>query len=205
MEAKERARRLYCLVVMFFIVSLIGWLLETVNFIVIGSPMDRGYLTLPLCTVYGCALLAVYFAVGTPTKGRLRPLFERCRALSPAARVFARIGLILLYFVIVTVLSSAVEFITGLIFEKGFGVTLWSYSGYHFNIMGYVCLSFSLLWGVLITVGMGTVWPLLMKLVERMSYRTVKRLSIVLLVLLGGDFIFSTSYLFTTGKRFRLF
>ena len=44
--------------------------------------------------------------------------------LSPAARVFARIGLILLYFVIVTVLSSAVEFITGLIFEKGFGVTL---------------------------------------------------------------------------------
>ena len=71
--------------------------------------------------------------------------------------------------------------------------------------MGYVCLSFSLLWGVLITVGMGTVWPLLMKLVERMSYRTVKRLSIVLLVLLGGDFIFSTSYLFTTGKRFRLF
>ena len=82
MEAKERARRLYCLVVMFFIVSLIGWLLETVNFIVIGSPMDRGYLTLPLCTVYGCALLAVYFAVGTPTKGRLRPLFERCRALS---------------------------------------------------------------------------------------------------------------------------
>ncbi len=48
-----------------------------------------------------------------------------------------------------SVLITSVEFIFGCIFNILLGLSVWDYSALPFNIMGQVCLRFSLLWGFL--------------------------------------------------------
>jgi len=45
-------------------------------------------------------------------------------------------------------LTSVLEFITGAVLEKLFNTKWWDYSDKPFNIMGYVCLKFSIGWGI---------------------------------------------------------
>lgn len=44
---------------------------------------------------------------------------------------------------------TGLEFITGLIVNKALGWAVWNYSNLPFNIMGQICLPYSLLWFVL--------------------------------------------------------
>jgi uncharacterized membrane protein len=44
---------------------------------------------------------------------------------------------------------TGLEFLTGLIVNKMCGWTVWDYSGLPLNIMGQICLPYSLLWFVL--------------------------------------------------------
>ena len=87
-------------VLLFFLFSFYGWLLETAHFVIRwGKLTDRGFLSLPLCPIYGFSLLAAGLVLGSPRKGTLRPLFERAKRLRPAARGAAYGGLLLLYYV----------------------------------------------------------------------------------------------------------
>ena len=45
------------------------------------------------------------------------------------------------------VLTSALEWVTGLVLEKLFHQRWWDYSDEPLNIGGYICLRFSLMWG----------------------------------------------------------
>lgn len=44
------------------------------------------------------------------------------------------------------VLVTCNEFIVGLIVNKGFGLHVWDYTGQLFNVLGQVCLTFTILW-----------------------------------------------------------
>lgn len=44
------------------------------------------------------------------------------------------------------ILVTANEFIFGLIVNKGFGLHVWDYTGQPFNILGQICLPFTILW-----------------------------------------------------------
>ena len=55
-------------------------------------------------------------------------------------------------FLISMVLLSILEFMTGLVLDKVFHMKLWDYSKYDFNIKGYICLQYSLMWGFLFLV-----------------------------------------------------
>ena len=44
---------------------------------------------------------------------------------------------------------TAVEFFFGLVFNLGFGMKIWDYSALPLNILGQVCLLYSVLWGAL--------------------------------------------------------
>ena len=46
------------------------------------------------------------------------------------------------------VLTSLLEWLTGLVLEKLFHQRWWDYSGEPFNLGGYICLRFSLYWGL---------------------------------------------------------
>ena len=109
------------------------------------------------------------------------------------------------YFVAVTVLSTLLELIVGLIFMKGLGIPLWSYKNFDHTFMDIICLDFSLLWGVLITVGMCTLWPFLQFLERKLSPKARAVAAIVLAVLVVCDFAFNVTYFAVTGLHFDLY
>ncbi|WP_270496903.1 putative ABC transporter permease [Eisenbergiella porci] len=55
--------------------------------------------------------------------------------------------------IIGSVIITAVEFAAGCIINIGLGWQVWDYSGLPFNILGQVCLPFTVLWAVLSAAG----------------------------------------------------
>lgn len=122
--------------ILFMAISFLGWLVETVFFLICyGKYYDRGFMTLPFCTIYGFSFLLLWFLIGEPggTKGRVK------RGSSP-----------LRYFLLCALIPTALELLTGWFFQRSFGLRLWSYENYRFHFRGYICLEYALLWGILI-------------------------------------------------------
>lgn len=206
-EVKEKKKgRVFYLFIMFMLISFLGWCMETVYFLVVWNDLtDRGFLSMPFCTIYGCSILAIYLIIGTPAGGRLKPLFERAKRLPTALKMLAYIGLYCLYFVFAALIPTIAEFVTALFFDKVFGVVLWDYSYHTYDLYGYVCLEMTVLWGVVITAAMSIVWPLLEKLVYLIPQRAAKAAAILSVVLLSADFVFNFSYLCIKGKHLVLY
>ncbi len=132
------------LVWLFFIYSFAGWCMEVCYAAFSRRKfVNRGFVNSPYCTIYGFS--AVLFAVFLP---ELRDnLF------------FLFLGGLLL--------ASIVEYTTGMLMEKIFRKKLWDYSGLRFNLSGYVCARYSLLWGLLAVATMRYINPLLCGLLRR--------------------------------------
>lgn len=79
------------------------------------------------------------------------------------------------------VLSSLLEYFTGMFFEKVYKKKLWDYSRFRYNIGGYICLPFSLLRGALSVVTVMFADPLLCGMFDRIPHL----LSVILLLVLG--------------------
>ena len=203
----QRKRKRICqLVVLFALISWIGWCIETLYMLVCWQDLtDRGFLTAPLCTIYGCSILAIYLLIGTPREGRLRPLFQKAEKLPAGARICADAGLYFVYFLAAALVPTLAEFFTALFFDQVFGVVLWDYSHHALNLFGYVSLGMSLLWGALITVAMGIAWPVLDGLVSRISFRTAKKIAAAVAAVILADFLFNFAYLLVKKHRLVLF
>lgn len=127
----------------FLIYAFIGWTLEVAYAAFrTGSFVNRGFLNGPVCPIYGCGVLLVVIV--------LNPLREN----------------LLLLFVGSFFLTSAIEFVTGFLLEKLFHNKWWDYSEQRFNICGYVCLLFSVLWGLGCTFVLKVVHPLIYALIR---------------------------------------
>lgn len=126
----------------FFIYAFFGWCME-VGYAAVdrGIFVNRGFLNGPYCPIYGCGIVIVV-AVLTPLKDNLAILF---------------IGSFLL--------TTLLEFITGFLLEKVFHNKWWDYSDKPFNIKGYVCLKFSIYWGLACTFVMDVVHPVIYKFI----------------------------------------
>lgn len=197
---------LYRLFLMFMLISFIGWCMETVYVLLcFGRLSDRGFLSMPFCPIYGASILAIYLLIGTPQGGVLQPLFAKAKGLPLPARAAAYAGLYLLYFFAAVLIPTAAEFLTGLFFDKLFGIRLWDYTDRAFNLLGYVCLPMSALWGLLITAAMALLWTPLKKLLARIPQRAAKAVAFTLAALLLIDFCGNFIYLCATGAHYYLF
>ena len=131
-------------IVLFMILSFGGWAVETLFCsLLAGKWCDRGFLTLPFCTIYGFTILGLYGLLGTPQDGR-----------TLLKNVSGKPMRFLLYFLITASVTTLAELVTGWFFTKVCGVSLWDYSGYRFHYKGYICLEFFLVWGTLFLIGM---------------------------------------------------
>ena len=55
---------------------------------------------------------------------------------------------VLFIFIISIIFLSFLEFVSGWIVFKLFNLSLWDYSNHKFNYKGFVCLYFSVIWGI---------------------------------------------------------
>lgn len=83
--------------------------------------------------------------------------------------------------------TTALEYITGFLLERIFNCKWWDYSDYHFNLKGYICLQYSLLWGLLAVILIQMVHPVISKFVFSVPLSTKGSIATVLLLYFVAD------------------
>ncbi len=152
----------------FLIYAFLGWCAEVAyHALRHGNFVNRGFLTGPVCPIYGFGVVLVVTLL-TPLKGNLLLLFLGSMAL-----------------------TGALEFLTGFVLEKIFHDKWWDYSNEPFNIMGYVCLRFLIVWGLACTFVLDAIHPLVLTLIAWMPPSIGSVLLTVLLAVLAVDFVIS--------------
>ena len=116
----------YTLSVIYLVYSFLGWVGETVIATIKGKSFaNRGAAAGPFCFVYGTT--AVLLAVGYADL-RSQPVYLFFGCMLSA---------------------TVVEWLTAKLLEWLHQRRWWDYSGKKFNLNGYVCLQYSVLWGLL--------------------------------------------------------
>lgn len=105
--------------------SFLGWCMESTYCSIMEKHLiNRGFLHLPLCPIYGAGVL-IMVNLFTPFTGN--PL---------------------LFYVMATVVMSAWEYFVGWLLEVTTHMKYWDYSHRRFNLKGRICLGNCLWWGV---------------------------------------------------------
>ena len=135
---------LYQTVWIFLIYAFLGWCAE-VAFAAVhkGKFVNRGFLNGPVCPIYGVGMLIVVTLLWN-----------------------LRDNLVLLFFGSAA-LTTALEFATGWVLEKFFHDKWWDYSDKPFNVKGYICLEFTILWGLAAAFVVGAVHPFVFMLIKK--------------------------------------
>lgn len=116
---------LYNIIIYFAIYAFLGWCVEVAYAALnTGKFVNRGFLNGLVCPIYGFGVVFI-IALLTPIENNAFMLF---------------IGAVLI--------TSFIEYMTGFVLEKIFNNRWWDYSDMPFNIRGYICLKFSLIWGI---------------------------------------------------------
>lgn len=138
---------LYELAALYFIYSFIGWCAEVCIAAVNKKKfINRGFVSGPLCPIYGTGAAA--FAIFLPDlKDNLFFLFLGG-----------------------SILASFIEFVTGILLEKIFRKKWWDYSKVRFNFDGYICLRYSVLWGIFAVLLICFVNPFLVSFFHMIPY-----------------------------------
>ena len=139
--------------------------------------MNRGFVTGPVCTIYGVGAVSVYLIL-RPLDGKILPLF------------FCGIAL-----------ATTLEYLTAVVMEKLFHMSWWDYSGNRFNFQGRICLGSSIVWGFFTVIMFEILQPLVERitgLVDEASGRGVLGAAIVLYAV---DFGFSMATAMQLGEK----
>lgn len=155
-------QNIYQAVWIFIIYAFLGWCSE-VAFAAVnkGKFVNRGFLNGPVCPIYGVGMLIVVLCLWNL---RDRPL---------------------LLFLGSALLTTALEFVTGFVLERFFHEKWWDYSDMPFNIKGYVCLKFTILWGLAASFIIGAIHRFIYMLIEKTPFV----LGVILLAVFSAAFI----------------
>ena len=170
---------LYELSLVFFVYGFIGWCCEVIYAAVKrGKFINRGFLNGPICPIYGCGV-ALVLIILTPINVNF-----------------------LVLFVASSILTTLLEFITGFALERIFHKKWWDYSAEHFNLLGYVCLRMSILWGLACVLIIDVVHPAIFGALLKMPHIAGYIILAVLTVVFITDLIFTIMQLLKLNKRF---
>lgn len=157
--------KLYDLLIYFVIYSFLGWCIE-VGYAYKNQRkfVNRGFLFGPLCPIYGACVLSVVLILENFQVN----LFEML--------------------IIATILTSFVEYFTGLILEKLFNTKYWDYTEDPLNLHGRICLHFSMMWGALCLVILKIVHPSIVSLVNNIPANSRAIIAVLLFFYFLIDF-----------------
>ena len=160
----------------FFLYGCIGWGVEVVYAAIKEHKLvNRGFLCGPICPIYGFGMVGLVYSVSLipmPSSG----------SMSAVAIFF--IGMIL---------TTAIELVGGWALFKVYRIRWWDYSNMKFNLGGYICPQFSLLWGLGSVLMIKVVHPLLARGSNPMPFKAMLILDIVLFIFFVADVIVSTA------------
>ncbi len=149
----------------FAIYAFIGWVTEVgYAYYKTGKWVNRGFLYGPFCPIYGAGAVAIILLVDY-----LKDKLTHGESISI-------VGL----FLIVLVVTSGIEYLTGYFLEKMFHTKWWDYSEKRFNIKGYVCLRFSIYWGIIGSIVVEIIHPAILNGIEHLNQTFVTIFSAML-------------------------
>ena len=169
----------YC---MFFIYSFLGWILEVIYYGVTEERfINRGFLSGPLCPVYGLAFYAAvwFFA---PLSSNFFIIFFGMAAT-----------------------CTIVELIAGEILYHTFHMRWWDYSDYKLNYKGYICLRFFIYWGIAASLGIYVLHPAVYNLVTHITLPVKAIFLIAFTIIMIADIIVTIANIIGLQKKVRAF
>ena len=154
-------------VLLFFFYSFAGWCLES-TYCSLGKNkfINRGFLTGPLCPIYGTAAIVMTVLIYNPFKDNA-----------------------LVVFLLGIVLCDIVEYLTSYIMEKLFAARWWDYTYELLNIKGRICLKHSLFWGMISIVFVKVIHPIVDALYVKIGGKHMLYVLIVILIIFVLDLI----------------
>ena len=172
---------IYYLILYFFTYGFLGWCAEVAYAAVKEKRfVNRGFLNGPICPVYGVGVSAVLLL--------LEP-FEN--------------NLVILY-VASVIIVTLIEGLTGFALDKIFHHKWWDYSGQPFNIGGYVCPIFSLVWGVACIFIVKVFQPLVYRVAEALPHALGVALIVVLSIVTFADLYVTASGILKFNNRLEM-
>lgn len=129
----------------FLIYAFLGWCVEVIyGTAVTGKFVNRGFLSGPVCPIYGLGMLIILVTI--------EPFQEN-------------IGLL---FLVSMILTSVLELVVGIILHRVFQQRWWDYREFPLNLGGYICLKFSLAWGLGSVLVLKVLHPLVENLLKHL-------------------------------------
>ena len=117
----------------FLLYSFAGWCVEVAfHALDAGKVVNRGFLNGPVCPIYGFGMLAVFAGINL--------VHFPSVSGSPMA--------VLALFLGGMAVTTAIELFGGWILDRLFHARWWDYSNRPLNFHGYICLPFSVIWGL---------------------------------------------------------
>lgn len=128
----------------FLLYSFLGWCTEVVfHAFTMKKLINRGFLNGPVCPVYGFGMIGIFIFI---------------HAVSGQA---VENTSVVTLFLAGTVICTLIELIAGWLLDIIFHARWWDYRSQKFNFKGYICLKFSVLWGLGVVIVVRYIHPLL--------------------------------------------
>lgn len=157
---------------LFITYSFLGWIIEVIStYPDTKKFVNRGFLIGPYCPIYGYCSIAMILLLNN-TKSYI-PLFFLC-----------------------IIICSVAEYLTSYIMEKIFHARWWDYSKYKYNLNGRICLTNSLIFGILGSTLIKYINPLLLKAYSTLNINTINILFYILITIFIIDSIISFNTIF---------
>lgn len=162
-------QKIYLYILYFFFYSAIGWAFES-TYCSIGERklINRGFLTGPMCPIYGTGTLVMEVLLYNPFRD------------NPIA-----------VFLLGMIFCDIVEYLTSFIMEKLFNARWWNYKDELLNINGRICLKHTIIWGMGSLAFVKLVHPKIEVLFLKLPDRTVKIAVLIILAVFVTDVIFA--------------
>lgn len=152
--------------------SFLGWIYESALCSINKRKLvNRGFLSGPVCPVYGFgALVCIVF-------------------------LYQKTDHVVLLFFIGMLLTCTVEYITAVLLEKLFHAKWWDYSNSRFHIQGRVCLLGAVIFGLLSVLLVKHIHPAVSSLTGILPYQVQIVLSLVLFIIMMADLYVTVHHL----------
>lgn len=161
----------YEFVIMAFIFSILGWIMEvTLKYIQYHRFIDRGFLIGPYCPIYGFGVVGVTILVGGLIGWK---------------------GTILETFMAGFVICGFLEYMTSFYMEKMFHARWWDYSTKPMNLNGRIWIGNLILFGIASVVIVRFIAPHYFEFIDRIDPVILSVLAWIILIFMSTDYVLS--------------